>query len=257
MDYSVRLQFRKLAKLLEAQANVAGGTGHSSTTGSLRELIIQNFLSPHLPKSLDIRSGIIIDSKGARSRQQDCIIVDTSHPIISVGSDKEAVLIAESIVATIEIKSFLDSAELRKALDSIAQTRALFRNGEQTYIKGSSHIRLPKSNPILTYIFAFDGMHLETITTKTREFAENLNDSGISPEVICVLPKGAIFRSAFMPVVKGNQVTLPKFTNVTMTGRHLTKDALYAFYQRLIDDVIPLRMTNWDIDAYYNEQDLE
>jgi hypothetical protein len=42
-----------------------------------------------------------------------------------------------------------------------------------------------------------------------------------------------------------------------LTGHPLTKDALFAFYRRLIDDVMPLRMINIDIDGYYHEVELE
>jgi hypothetical protein len=39
MNQLVRLQFRRLADLLAAQAAVAGGLGHAATVGVLRELI--------------------------------------------------------------------------------------------------------------------------------------------------------------------------------------------------------------------------
>ena len=35
----VRNQFKKIAKVVEAQSAVVGGTGHAPTTGKLRELI--------------------------------------------------------------------------------------------------------------------------------------------------------------------------------------------------------------------------
>src|SRR5437763_16758371 len=108
----VRDQFRKIARSLAAQAEVAGGSGHSGTTGRIRELIIQKFLRPHLPKELEIRSGVIIDSTGQRSGQQDCVILDTRMPLVDIGSDAEALLIAESVLATIEVKSFLNKQEL-------------------------------------------------------------------------------------------------------------------------------------------------
>ncbi len=164
---------------------------------------------------------------------------------------------AQSVVATIEVKSYLGTIELKDTLDAIAVTKALFRSGEQIYHKGSVECRVPKPNPILTYIFAYDGLNLETLSDKIVTYGNEKNDAGISPDAVCILKKGVLLRSQFMPIVKGNHVTHPSFNNVKITGQHLTKDALFAFYRRLIDDVLPLRMVNIDLDGYYTGADLE
>ncbi len=253
----IRDQFRKIAALISAQAAVAGGTGHAPTTGKLRELIIQKFLRPHLPRTLDIRSGIIVDSTGARSTQQDCIIVDTHLPIIDVGSETEGIIVAESVVGTIEIKSYLDKQELISTLKACAQTKALIRKGEQVYAKGPAEIRVSKPHPINTYIFAYDGSDLEAVAGHMAEFAKEKNDGGMVPEATCVLTKGVLLRSQLMPNVQGNRVTLPPIKEPQLTGQDYKKDSLFAFYRRLIDDVLPLRMRIYDIDAYYSTSELE
>ena len=257
MSTEVRLQFRRIAKALAAQAEVAAGTGHASTTGRIRETLIQQFLVPHIPRTLQVRSGVIIDSKGARSRQQDCVIVDTRLPLIDVGSQTDALLIAESAVATIEVKSHLGTSELSDTLESVAQTKALFRSGEQTYHKGGAYLRVPKPFPILAYVFAYDGLNLETVSQALADFAHKRNDGGIVPEAICILQKGVLLRSQLMPVVEGSNVRLPSLKETRVTVHPLTKDALFAFYRRFIDDVLPLRMINIDIDGYYQGTDLE
>lgn len=257
MSAEVRLQFRRIAKALAAQAEVAAGTGHSSTTGRIRETLIQQFLKPHLPRTLEIRSGVIIDSKGNRSKQQDCVIVDTRLPLIDVGSKTDTLLIAESAVATIEVKSHLGTSELADTLESVALTKSLIRSGEQVYHKGPAEIRVPKPYPILAYVFAYDGLNLETVSQKLADFANEQKDGGIVPDAICILQKGVLLRSQLMPVVQGSHVTLPPIKEMRVTGHPLTKDALFAFYRRLIDDVMPLQMINIDIDGYYQEAGLE
>ncbi len=253
----VKLQFRRIANVLAAQAEAAAGTGHASTTGRIRELLVQQFLKPHLPRTFEVRSGVIVDSKGNRSRQQDCVIVDTRLPLVDVGSSTDALLIAESAVATIEVKSYLGSSELADTLESIAITKALFRSGEQIYHKGPAEIRVPKPLPILTYIFAYDGLTLETLLEKIASFAYGRNDGGIAPEAVCILKKGVLLRSQLMPVVQGYNVTLPPLKEMKLTSQPLAKDALFAFYRRLIDDVMPLRMANIDLDGYYTDAELE
>ncbi|WP_141508162.1 DUF6602 domain-containing protein [Ramlibacter sp. WS9] len=253
----IKLQFRRIANALAAAAEVAGGTGHASTTGRLREVLVQQFLRPHLPRNLEIRSGVILDATGAKSKQQDCVLVDTRLPLVDVGSSTDALLIAESVVATVEVKSYLSVEELKTTIEAISQTIRLVRNGVQVYRKGSVEMRLPKPNPILTYIFAYDGASLETLSQTITTEANERKDGGVSPDAICVLKKGVLLRSQLMPVVDGSHVRLPSFKETTLTGQPLVKDALLAFYRRLIDDVMPLRMENIDLDGYYSHGDLE
>jgi hypothetical protein len=227
MSLDVRFQFRKLAKLMSVEAEVSGGTGHAVTTGRLREFILHNFLRPHLPQTIGIRSVIIIDSQGNRSKQQDWILVDNNHPIISVGSD--------------EIKSFLSTAELSSTLEAIAATKNLHRNGEQMYCKGGIEVRIPKPHPILAYIFAFDGSNLDTLHAEVAKFAFGKNDGGAVPEAICVLKKGTIQHASLMPTINLTKslAVLPQIKGMDLTYQPLQKDALFAFYGRLKDDVIP------------------
>jgi len=256
----IRLQFRKIAQALGAQAAVAGGTGHGSTTGSMREVLVRRFLKPHLPQSFEVRSGVIVDSEKKQRRQQDCVVVDSRLPLIDIGSETDALLIAESVVATIEIKSYLGTSDLSDALESVALTRHLVRNGQQTYQKGGAQITIPNVMPILAYIFAYDGLELDTISRHVAEFANARDSSGILPEAICVLWKGVILRSPLMPVVKGSSITLPPLQaheRPKLEVTPLKKDALFAFYRRFIDDVIPLRIINFDIDSYYSDTGLE
>ena len=253
----VRDQFRNIASVLSAQAKVAGGTGHAATTGSLREFVVHKFLFPHFPKSLDIRSGVIIDAEGNRSAQQDCVLVDRRMPIIDVGSDTEGLLLAESVLATIEIKSTLNKDGLLSTLESCMRTKSLKRNGEQIYSKGPVEIQIPEPHPINTYIFAYDGADLKTIAGHMEIFATDHKNGGVIPEATCILTKGVLLRSALIPVVKGHNVTLPPIKELTLTAQPYKKGALFAFYRRLIDDVMPLRMRIFDIDTYYAAEELE
>lgn len=253
----IKLQFRRISKVMEAQAEVAAGTGHASTTGRIREEVVHRFLKPHLPRTFDVRAGVVFDSKGNRSKQQDCVIVDTRLPLVDIGSSIDAVLIAESVVATIEVKSYLGTSELADTLEAIKVTKGLFRSGEQIYHKGSVECRVPRPNPILTYIFAYDGLDLETVSNTIVAYGNSHKNAGLTPDAVCILKKGVLLRSQFMPIVKGDRVTHPSFANVKITGQRLAKDALFAFYRRLVDDVVPLRMVNIDLDDYYKSEDLE
>ncbi|MDP9162058.1 MAG: hypothetical protein M3O09_17765 [Acidobacteriota bacterium] len=254
----VRDQFRKISALLAAQADVSAGNGHSSTTGAIRESLIHKFLRPHLPRDLDVRAGVIIDSLGGRSRQQDCIIVDGRLPLIDVGSDTAALVLAESVVATIEVRSNLTKDELVDSLESCAITKRLVRKGEMEYRKGPALIKTPKPMPILTYMFSYSGLTIQTAAEHVRAFAVEKKDGAGVPEAICVLTRGILLRSPLMPTVEGQNVTLPSASGEIKLSKHLyTKDALFTFYRRLVADVMPLRISNFDIEPYYSHNELE
>ncbi|MGH9929505.1 MAG: DUF6602 domain-containing protein [Pyrinomonadaceae bacterium] len=244
--------------MIAAQAAVAGGTEHCVTTGRIREIIAHRFLRPHLPRNLDIKSGVIIDQHDNRSAQQDCVLLDNRLPLVDVGSDFDALLIAESVIATIEIKSELNKSHLLTSLKSCARTKSLVRSGGQEYRKVNAKIIIPNALPILTYIFAYDGMNLDTAFQHVQDFAAEKQDGRLVPDAICILKKGVLLRSQMMPTVVGNNVTLPRADgSLDLSSKPYAKDALLAFYRRVIDDVIPVRLVNYDFDGYYSEADLE
>jgi hypothetical protein len=252
----LRDHFRRISTRLGSQADVAGGLGHASSVGRLREGFVHQFLRPHLPRTMDIRSGIILDSNGARSTQQDCIIIDAQFPLVDVGSDSDALILAESVLATIEIKSFLSGDQLKETLAKNNIVRKLRRVGSQIYEKGGARVLLTVPNPIIQYVLAFNGLEVSTLAEHIKEYAMQQEDGGVAPDAICVLGRGVVLRSSFMPVKVGDTIMLPRTRDTELTYRPLRQDALYAFYRRLLDDIVPLRMANWELDAYYSEEKL-
>lgn len=253
----MKLNLRHFAKILAAEAAQAGETGHNATTGKLRELVLHKFLKPRLPKRIQIRSGIIVDPTEKRSKQQDCILVDGEFPLIDVGNDVEAIVVAESVLATIEIKSFLDTARLEEALESIAITKRLERSGSQEYDKKGLKIVLPKPLNILSYVFAFDGLELHTLGNVVKQFAEKHQDSSVCPEAICVLSRGNIQRDSERPVLRGTKVMLPPIKEPKVKFEQDGEDTLFKFFYRLLDDVQPLRIVKYDLDRYFHDEVLE
>jgi hypothetical protein len=102
-------------------------TGHSTTQGSHRELIIKNYLLDILPKRFSIGSGIISNNIGD-SHQTDILIWDeANYPNLKLlGS---GVFFLESVKIAIEVKSnwsneeFLDIRKKNEKLTSISGLR--------------------------------------------------------------------------------------------------------------------------------------
>jgi hypothetical protein len=88
---------------------------HKLTKGELRELFVTNILESFLTNQFDIGSGIIINQSGIQSNQTDIIIYDNRILPPFIKEQHIGVYPAESVIATIEVKSNLTNLELLKA----------------------------------------------------------------------------------------------------------------------------------------------
>jgi hypothetical protein len=252
----VREHFRKLTSVLTSRAAQAGTVDHAVTVGTLREIIAKDFLRPILPRHFEIMSGKVIDSTGQKSSQQDCMIVDQRMPFIDVGSSDTAVVIAESVAATVQIKSFLNKGELLSALQAAETTKSLKRLGTLEYSKGPATVQAPLPFPILSYIFAFDGNSPDTIASHVNDFAHGAldgksHDGRMIVDGICILNKGLILNSPQNVIISGSTGILPNLGESTLAWFAMSDDALFGFTRRLISDLVYLRLRNFDLDAYF------
>lgn len=138
---------------LLASSRIPAGAGHSLHKGTPREHFIRNFLETHLGEHLAISTGEIIDcdSKPSESRNQfDIVIYKKNFPKLNFGGDIFGFL-AESVVATIEVKSFLDKDGLANAIKAASNAKRLKRPTSDGLEAGYQ----PPS--ILSYVVAYGG----------------------------------------------------------------------------------------------------
>ncbi len=88
---------------------------HRVTKGQLREIFVSDILKSFLTNQFSIGSGIIINQKGEQSNQNDIIIYDNRIMPPFLNKFNIGIYPAESVVATIEVKSNLTKQELTKA----------------------------------------------------------------------------------------------------------------------------------------------
>jgi len=105
---------RSLIERIEALSDLK----HKLTKGELRELFISNVLKLFLTHQFIIGSGIIINKNGNQSKQNDIIIYDNRVLPPFIKEQNLGVYPAESVIATIEVKSWLLKKELLKAEES-------------------------------------------------------------------------------------------------------------------------------------------
>ncbi len=99
-----------IEKTLIAQSKISRLSGHPVLQGNPREILIRDFLFSHLPSNLEIGQGAIIDvnsQPNQKKHQNDVIIYRRDFPKINLSKD-DNVYFAEAVMATIEVKSYLN-----------------------------------------------------------------------------------------------------------------------------------------------------
>jgi hypothetical protein len=138
---------------LLASAKVPATSGNSLGKGTPREAFIRDFLSAHLGAHVYVGTGEIIDgdSKAGEKRPQiDVVIARSDLPRLALGGAINTYL-AESVVATVEVKSFIDEAKLKDAIATAARIKALKRESKTVLTAGY------QAPSILTFVVAYAG----------------------------------------------------------------------------------------------------
>jgi hypothetical protein len=96
---------------------------HTPTKGQLRQLLVSNLLRPFMTSQFDIGSGIIVNQRGDQSKETDVIIYDNRivPPFMKEAGGTLGAYPAESVIATIEVKSRLGTKEVLEAERSAKQ----------------------------------------------------------------------------------------------------------------------------------------
>jgi hypothetical protein len=195
-----------IEKILLAQSEAAQNAGHPNLRGGPREWFIRDFLTNHLPSSLEIGQGEIIDENSKPEpapteyrNQVDIVISRRDLPKILYSKDNAAYL-AEGVVATIESKTKLTNKELKKACDASRAHKSLTRS-PPLHSFGSA------PNGIVTYVVAFGGpANIGTVANWMPQLSRKL---AATPDelvdMIVVLGKGVVWNvSKFTLVPKRN-----------------------------------------------------
>lgn len=151
---------------LLAISKIPANSGHSLHKGTPREAFIREFLEKHLNSTVAVGTGEIIDSqsKPNEARNQfDIVIYKRNYPKLDFGGGICGFL-AESVVATIEVKSTLDKAGVEQAVRAARAAKSLQKNEVKSFYSGY----IPPS--ILSFVVAYDGpAKMETVHVWVKE----------------------------------------------------------------------------------------
>jgi len=142
-----------IEKSLIATSKIPANSGHPLHKGTPREAFIKNFLESHLPETVSIGTGEIIDNQslpGQPRNQFDIIIYKKNYPKLDFGGGING-FFSESVIATIEIKSTLTCADLENAIKAAKKSKSLIKSVTQSFSTGY----IPPA--ILNFIVAYNG----------------------------------------------------------------------------------------------------
>ena len=100
---------------------------HWATDGAFKEAALRMVLRRHLPETLQIGTGFIVNNLSEHSTQIDVLIVDRSHPTLF--KDGDLLIVTPSAVrAIIEVKTLISGPKaFEDALDKLAECRRICR----------------------------------------------------------------------------------------------------------------------------------
>ncbi len=168
----LRDHFRNVENLLRSQGSILKSSGNSVNQGLARESFVGQFLMQHLGSSVGIGTGEIIDrnSKAGEARPQiDVIIYNKDFPKIHYSNQVDRFL-AESVIATIEVKSTLKREGLCRAIETAQKVKSLQREVAvpEGLQEDYTRIRaLPTS--ILSYVVAYKGPDIHKLPDMVDE----------------------------------------------------------------------------------------
>ena len=181
--------------ILNAQYQASRLITHNTSAGSVREQVLKDFLTAHLPELVTVVSGQIIDHQDNFSKQQDLVLVLKSMPRLPFASGVDLIF-QEGVIASIEIKTKLESQHLRAAGENFASVRALrsavWAVGQMGVI--ARDCEWP-TDRILTAIICYEGMSFESVVATLGDMVE-----GQRPDLILNLTQGLFVRNHRMLV---------------------------------------------------------
>ena len=198
---------KAVAELVNSSFNVSSAVAtHGTILGDARENFIRDILQRFLPANIVVGTGQVIDSDDKISKQIDLIIYRNDFPILRTFGSSDVYLI-EGVIATIEIKSKINTKALIEALENCKSVRDLkptfIRQSLNEYSKSTYGVNdydlleVTQQNSIMslilppTYIFSykgFTGNSLSEFINSINEWYMNVKggecDVTIMPEVI-------------------------------------------------------------------------
>lgn len=168
---------------------------HSLTKGEANEEAFRLFLRDHLPKSLSVTRGQIVDSTGMVSKQIDVIVYDTNRtPILFITSEKDHQLVpSEGVVAVIEVKTRLEKDDVKNVIENMDSVKRLDKSAyfSEPAVDFSMYGKQLSIFPTLYFVFTYESSHLGTLAQAFND-QQKTHDYDKRVDAFCALDKGVL-----------------------------------------------------------------
>lgn len=209
-----------IEKVLHEQGRISSIAGHPDLIGSSREWFVKNFLIDHLPDTIGVGQGEIINSRSqsaSRRNQTDIVLYHRNFPKI-VYSQNNTAFFRESVVATIEVKSTVNMGEFRKSCKASAgyKDRRYFQEVNPKRPAGPvGAIEDLTQSPIASYVVSYYGS--SSFSTVANWLPKVNRELKTTPDqiidMVIVLGKGTAWRiDSFIPLGRQLKAKYPEGT---------------------------------------------
>jgi hypothetical protein len=207
---------RHVAERLIHEFDFSQGAGTPGLIGTAKEHPARVQLERLMPGGVAVGSGIVVDSYGGTSRQQDIVIYEKLSPVFTHNGAAEATYYpVEGVIAVGEVKSGFGKAELADAIMKSVSIKALRRHaiatddglgehtvsyrifGSSTSFVGTAAEQFDQDRRSLDQVFTFVlcQRFLASPQTTLDNFAQECRTSGAAlvPNMITSLADGSIY----------------------------------------------------------------
>lgn len=226
---------------------------HPGLKGDSNEKVLRQFLQTYLPRSLDVITGVLVDSFGNQSRQLDVVICDAVKTPIFFKAEDVRVIPVECAYAVFEVKAYLSASELKNAYENMKSVKSLKKVAYFTpnkvivdticlYGQDWDHW------PLHYFIFSFDSPKLKTVHDNL-ESLQTQNAVHERIDMVCVLNKGAILNR----MSDGTYHSLPSLNSKLIYTE--TERALLLFYTLISIVLNQSTMNSFNFQRYLGQID--
>lgn len=179
---------------------VRAAVDHNLSSGQSLEEAVRVFLRKHLPTSIGVAQGQIVDASGGITKQLDVIVYDPQATPVLYTSEEEGhrLFPVEGVLGVVEVKASLSASMLPSIIANMGSVKNLQKTAYHRPLAAplftstySMYGQELENFPIIYSLFAFESSSFENLIPALREQNDVLQPAHRIDHV-CLLDKGII-----------------------------------------------------------------
>ncbi|CBW25698.1 hypothetical protein BMS_0799 [Halobacteriovorax marinus SJ] len=229
---------------------------HKLGRGTNREDIIKSFLETVLPSKYGFGKGEVVTSNNEHSGEMDIIIYDKDKCPKLIYEDGHALFPIEIVYCVIQVKTSLNSTELKSAYKNIESLKKIIPKQGFTHDDNMGMKTGLGAPNIVGLVVAFEASReLKVIADQLKTLDGELDSIKYRPDFIITLDEGIVgpnqrLRSEF------NEFNIPNKPEDLYYTRKTKRHTLLRFYMQLLDELNFLKLAPFDLDKYLKMPEL-